>query len=304
MSTAFGVNRDTKGNGTSPLDIRMILDALFATAGIVKGLEVSGGPGLAYTVAAGVAVCQKAPGDGKTLAPWAGGVTPQVQTGDPSNPRIDSVWIIAHDLETGDSDNLVTVGVTQGQPAATPLAPEVPAGSLELGRLLMPAGATSAASATMQHRALPSLFYSSPSGLLAESWQKYDYESKWMKDGDMGGQRLAFDLSTPRTIGFDFYCNFSIPGAKAGTSESCNVWFMVDGKPLDHSGVLMVNQGDAWTSHETHFTATIPAGRHTASVHWPARSKRDIAFHYAGNDENGGTFVGRRFQIWDKGVAL
>lgn len=82
-STAFGIQRDDSGQGTSPYDVRSIIDAIYINTGVVKGLEVTGGSDLTYTVAPGTAVCSKADADGKTLAPWHGGKTPAVNAGDP-----------------------------------------------------------------------------------------------------------------------------------------------------------------------------------------------------------------------------
>jgi hypothetical protein len=66
---ALGV-RNSGADGTTPLALRRILAALFPHAGVVGGLAVSGGPALAYSVAAGVAVCSK--GLGRRVDPRRG----------------------------------------------------------------------------------------------------------------------------------------------------------------------------------------------------------------------------------------
>ena len=149
MSTvALGVSPDTNGVGVTPLVHRRIIGAQWANTGLVDGLNVTGRSDLRYNVSAGVAVCSRGDSDGKTLAYYEGGKTNAVAAGDPSNPRIDIVWIQAHNLmEYKDSDNYVTVGVTQGSPSASLAEPTIPAGATMLRKMKMPAGASSTASA-------------------------------------------------------------------------------------------------------------------------------------------------------------
>lgn len=116
MATALGVQPDSSGNGVTPLTHRKIIDALWTSTGIVTGLDVTGRNDLKYDVAAGVAICSRGDADGKTEAYWPGGQTTAVAAGDSTWPRIDRVWIKAHDMSQGDSDNQVVVGVTQGTP--------------------------------------------------------------------------------------------------------------------------------------------------------------------------------------------
>ena len=144
MSTvALGIAPNTSNIGVTPLVHRRILGAQFANCGIIDGLNVTGRNDLRYNVGAGVAVCSRGDSDGKTIAYHEGGQTPAVSAGDPSNPRIDIVWICAHNqLEYKDSDNYVTLGVTQGTPSANPAEPTIPAGCTMLRKMRMPAGAT------------------------------------------------------------------------------------------------------------------------------------------------------------------
>ena len=96
MSTvALGIAPNTSNIGVTPLVHRRILGAQFANCGIIDGLNVTGRNDLRYNVGAGVAVCSRGDSDGKTIAYHEGGQTPAVSAGDPSNPRIDIVWICA-----------------------------------------------------------------------------------------------------------------------------------------------------------------------------------------------------------------
>lgn len=146
-NTAFGVAQTSAGVGTTDTDMRKIIAAQWESTGVIDGLEVTGTTSLYYRVAAGVAVCSKGASDGKTLAYFSGGNTSTVSANSSGNPRIDCVWITAHDATQGDSDNLVTLGVTQGTAAATPTAPTIPTYATLLAAMLVPAGATTTANA-------------------------------------------------------------------------------------------------------------------------------------------------------------
>ncbi len=115
MATALGVSVDDAGNGVTPLVHRLIIGSYFRNNGVVDGLQVTGRSDLKYGVSAGMAVTQRAASDGRMLAYWPGGTTETaVDAGDPSNPRIDVVWIRANNSPeySGDADNQVHVGVT------------------------------------------------------------------------------------------------------------------------------------------------------------------------------------------------
>ena len=103
MSTvALGIAPNTSNIGVTPLVHRRILGAQFANCGIIDGLNVTGRNDLRYNVGAGVAVCSRGDSDGKTIAYHEGGQTPAVSAGDPSNPRIDIVWICRSIERIGD----------------------------------------------------------------------------------------------------------------------------------------------------------------------------------------------------------
>lgn len=144
MTTALGVSCDDDGNGVTPLTHRRIIGGFFQNKGVMDGLAVSGRSDLTYAVAAGVAVCSRGGSDGKTVAYWPGGATPAVAAGDPSNPRIDVVWIRALNKPEypGDTSNQVEVGVTQGVPSASPVEPVIPTDATPLRCMMLPAGAT------------------------------------------------------------------------------------------------------------------------------------------------------------------
>lgn len=148
-NVALGV-RDSGGVGTTPLDLRSVIAGIFPRTGVVSGCKVSGGSALAYSVAAGVAVCSKGSGDGCTLAAVSAGSTPTVDANPSGYDRIDAVWVTSHDVDQGDADNLVTLGVTQGTAAASPTRPAAPTYATVLAWMRVPAGATTLANATVE----------------------------------------------------------------------------------------------------------------------------------------------------------
>lgn len=149
MSVAFGVPQNSSGVGTSALEMRKIISSLFANVGILDGLDVKGTSSLYYAVEGGVAVCSKGKADGYTLAYYPGGNTPSVQSNTSGQSRIDAIWLTSHDIQNGDTDNLVTLGVSQGTPSSSPVPPSVPSDATVIAYMMLPAGATSTQNAVM-----------------------------------------------------------------------------------------------------------------------------------------------------------
>ncbi|MEY8436157.1 hypothetical protein AAK967_00195 [Atopobiaceae bacterium 24-176] len=148
-TTAFGV-ANVGDQGTSPLAMRRSIEVLFDAPGVVSGLAVSPAAG-GYAVAAGLAVTKRGPSDGMALAWHDGGTAAPAHPSNPSsNPRLDVVWLVSHDPQYGDGDNLVALGVTEGSAAANPAVPSVPSYATVLAVMRVPAGATTLSSATRQ----------------------------------------------------------------------------------------------------------------------------------------------------------
>ena len=307
-TTALGVSTTLDGDGVTPLTHRLILGSYFQDTGVIYGLDVTGRSDLAYAVAAGCAVVQRAPSDGMMLAYWEGGATENtVSAGDPSNPRIDVVWIRANNSPEypTDPDNRVHVGVTQGVPSASPVKPAIPAGCVEIGARLMPAGATSTQSTTKYETVNYALPYGANRGRIGdESWLRNDFSWTADKGVIVKMHKIQFTLPTDRLLRFDYKCNFS---AQAASNNSASEWamaFWVDGKMLDHSAVNFVSRGTSWTTHETSYTAEIPAGEHTAEVGGWFGWGNKPNFHYSSATGTiSEVWVGRKFSIWDAGAA-
>lgn len=130
MSTGFGVDRDQNGNGTSAEDIQAINSAEYIWAGILTGCDVQPQSNMSYKITAGAVVIAidafhkvKAPVLAQTIPTTAAPAT---------GSRTDIIYVKQRFPAT-DGDNSVVVGV----------GTSLPSNSVEIGRRIVPAGATS-----------------------------------------------------------------------------------------------------------------------------------------------------------------
>lgn len=307
MTTALGVQPDSNGNGVTPEVHRQIIAAQWHNAGIIDGLGVTGRGDLRYNVAAGVAVCSKGTADGKTLAYWPGGQTSAVSAGDASNPRIDLVWITAHNPKVGDADNSVVVGVTQGTPAANPVAPRLPAGCTLLRSMRVPANATATSSATAVDTVNYAIPYGASLGLLA-----YDDQSKINQVMNDGGKqvphllnRRTITLPTDRLVELDWSGCVSDGKINEATDWiSLMHWFKVDGKDIPYAAVELHVQRTWEQFHHNHIM-TLAAGTHTIESWYEWRNGNwEVTWHYGGSANEHGGYPGSILAVWDRGVAV
>lgn len=141
------------GVGTTPLDTRKSLSALWASAGVVAGGPsplVTGTAGFAYSVAGPVPlVTTRGPSDGFQMFTNDGAATVTCPAAPGSGlQRIDILWV-RHPTNTENSDtsSMPIFGVASGTAvSSSPAAPSIPAGALELARNTMTSAATSTAS--------------------------------------------------------------------------------------------------------------------------------------------------------------
>lgn len=258
-NTALGVAQSSAGVGTTDTAMRHILGAQWESTGVVDGLAVTGGTTLAYTVAAGVAVCSKGASDGKTLAWFEGGSTPTVAANSSGNPRIDCIWITSHDLTQGDADNLVTLGVTQGTPAATPTAPTIPTYATLLAQMTMPAGSTTTANV---HLAAPigyAIPYGASLGVLVHQVSTQNGKGGGVWTTVCSG---SLTIPIPRIIRIDMITSACgvVPGDGTPTDGTMHVRLVVDGNAV----MTWERQLKSAVTVETMpCVLTLPAGYHT-----------------------------------------
>ena len=155
----IGARKDAT-RGTSPIEVRKALAALFATTGVLPGGAtplVWGSSTWTYGVGIADFVTSRGASDGDQLYGNDGAVnvgTTGVGSTVPIAPgaglqRIDIIWT-RHptNLENADTSSEPLFGVASGTAASSsPVAPVIPAGAIELGRNLMTSAATSTASA-------------------------------------------------------------------------------------------------------------------------------------------------------------
>jgi hypothetical protein len=303
MTTALGVDVDSDGNGVDPLTHRNIIKRHWNNTGIMGGLTVSGRADLRYAVSAGVAVCSMGSADGYTEAYFAGGTTENaVSAGDGTYSRIDSVYLLAN---TGTPDNDVHCMAAQGTPAASPVAPTLPAGALLLQQMLVPAGASKTSSASLngsQNYAIP---YGGSLGRLAYNKVTADYTI--VEDNQWHSQvSSTFRVATDRLVTVEWKaCTTVGPGADASDANanmgSYFLQILVDGKVINEiSSALGVN-ADEVTSFRYDYVAAVSydinvtSGTHTVLArvygnkgHWT----------YPVTFKNG-----RQLKVMDRGVA-
>lgn len=308
-TVALGVANDGE-TGTTPLAMRKIQSMQWSHTGVVDGLKVTGRQGASYAVAQGVAVlCRDSPAgggvtgalssaDGFSIAYWEGGQTPTVSPNPGSLPRLDAVWLKACDIQLGDEDNLVHVGVTEGVPASTPSAPTAPPGTLLLAVMRVPAGATDTSGATAQtvvDRAVPK---GASLGVLVD---RVDTTQRTVTRGNPYTFASAtVHLPTDRLLSVTVmvsvqavspandsrvgsgYAQCRIDGVRSNTFRlRCDTWSPVCGC---YTYMVKVAKGDHVIEGWLHASATAPAS--------------DVATRYAPND-----WPGQRLTVVDMGPA-
>lgn len=312
MTTALGVAPDDRGNGLTPLTHRRIIKGLWSNTGVVSGLACSGRADLRYDVAAGMAVCSRGASDGYSEAWWDGGQTPAVKAGDPSNPRIDVVWIRANDLSQGDGSNQVEVGVVSGDAAPSPTAPSLPAGAVELMRFRVPAGATRTIAASRDASVSWAIPYGASLGLLGEAVDTLNglLECK--------AREWAYDCSvrvhvpTDRLVELVFTATF-LSGDKAhgpvAYRDKSVTWgvaaFQVDGVDVPASGSEWEGANGVWQDHELHCVTTLTAGDHVIRARTGMMGRNDDSLfpYFVYGSINGVEYKGRTLRVWDRGVS-
>jgi len=152
------VRKDTSA-GTSPQDARLAIAGLVTpagelgvTPGVISGCAVTGNASWQYTVAAGHLVGTRGPSDGASVFSVDGPtLTPAVAAAPASGSRYDLVWVRQRDVDAGDADSQVQVGVTSGVASGSPARPtgQVPEGAVVVAEARVSAGATQTAHASV-----------------------------------------------------------------------------------------------------------------------------------------------------------
>lgn len=290
-SVAFGV-RNVGQVGTTDVALRKILGSLYPSAGIVAGCRVTGRSNLAYNVAEGVAVCRRGTTDGSTLAWVQAGTTPTVSANSGSNPRLDAIWVTAHDVTQGDSDNLVTLGVTQGTPAATPSVPDIPTGATLLAVMQMPAGATKTSSASAYSVGAGAIPYGSSLGVFVDQTDKANRSV--LPASEYVYAQGTFTLPTRRQIDikqtFTWRCT-------AGADGSAYTSVFVDGAQVSACEVRA--EPSLATSQYLETSVVLEAGTHTVQ----GKIRRGVNGDKVERYWSANGWAGQHMQVVDAGAV-
>lgn len=323
--SALGTPPDAQGNGVSAHAHRRIMRYHWANPGIVGqdpydlSLRVKGRSDLQYDVTRGMCVIPRDESwsegfyeayiDKTTVGP--------VSAGDATHPRIDVIWIRANDLVFSDrpegpgSDghplpptNRIEVGVTQGTPAASPTEPAVPDRAWRLGAMLVPAGATSTASATQYGDIDYAMPYGAEMGIIARVAENKDLQASSNPPYKNPILNHTAYFPTDRNILLHAYICVSTPNkTPAGTTRGvAAVQFYVDGQKYT---TRKVEYTEAWVTYELTASVQVSAGRHTFGIAMYNEQGGGYVTHYSNNDpdDRGNYYVGRVLVIKDEGLA-
>lgn len=298
-NVAFGVRQTSDGVGTTDVDIRHMLAQKWLNKGVVGGLQVTGGQTMAYNVSAGMAICSRGTSDGFTEAYFSGGVTPTVEANSSANPRIDVVWVTAHDKSQGDADNLVTVGVTKGTAAATPTAPTIPTYATEVARMLLPGGSTNTRNASLTASRSFAIPYGASLGVLADKTYK---ATKTLNVGEYFDYASAtITLPTDRLLSIKMTVNVKAysPTTYSWLGSGYVEW-LLDGRVMRDYRFTCVPDTPVSLCFED--MAEAEAGTHTITARvWSSGSapRSGVTMDY----DNSG-WPGQRLIVVDGGVAV
>lgn len=84
-----------------------------------------------------------------------------IAASDPTNPRIDVVYVAVQDSFYSGSNNQAIAGVVTGTPAVTPVAPSVPVNAVALAQVTVPANATSITNGNIANQYSPAVLIGS-----------------------------------------------------------------------------------------------------------------------------------------------
>lgn len=295
-TTAFGV-ANVGAQGTSPLAMRRSIEVLFDAPGVVSGLAVSAAAG-GYAVAAGLAVTKRGPSDGMALAWHDGGTAVPAHTSNASsNPRLDVVWLVSHDPQYGDGDNLVALGVTEGAAAANPAVPAVPSYATVLAVMRVPAGATTLSSATRQSAGPAAIVRGATMGVVgrAANTSNSQGSASW---ADLCS--VTFTLPVARTVRVDTLTSVRgcAPNSASTAKEgSMHVRVLVDGT----EEVRWERQ--LWTSvtcEAVPIVKTLAAGTHTVRMQGSDGTSGWVPQY---SHPNGTRWPGQVLTVVDEGAA-
>jgi hypothetical protein len=176
--------------------------------------------------------------------------------------------VTSHDLDQGDADNHVALGVTQGAPAASPARPAAPAYATVLAYMRLPAGATTTAQATVEARGDAATASGGTLGLLGEAALNAG------RDVSTGGSwsdfyTVAVTVTVPsrHVVRVDYRATLAVPTGGSTGWTRVRPYLTVDGAEVAGSR----RKWPAWAgpelTHSSSCVTELPAGTHTVELH-------------------------------------
>lgn len=290
MAVGFGVGPDQNGNGTTPEDIQAITSAEYIWAGILTGCDVKGTSGMSYQITAGGVIIQmdafhkiKVPVLAQTVPTAAAPAT---------GSRTDIIYV-KQNFPGTDGNNAVVVGV----------GTSVPANAVEIGRMVIPAGATSTKQGTPTGNRIFTRPVGSQFGVL---FSAVDTDSTEHAPGQVLTRGAgAFTLWTDSDVELKLSSCISASDSAQGTQldEYGSVFYKIYvDDVLQYTWERRFDR--VWESKEFSRLVTLNQGRHTvkytAETRWnPPGQSGKWKVRYGGVNK----FSGDDFRVIHRGVA-
>lgn len=240
----FGLDRNAAGQGTTPEGLQRILACRYSQPGVIAGLELTpSNTTMQITVGWGAAAVQ-----------LASGLLVEV----PVDPA--PLTLAAAPASGSRTDLVIVTGAAGVSAGVVSIASTVPAGAQEIGRVTVPAGATTAAQCTISSDRLWALSTGGSQGVIAE-WQE---TPSWGAQIPAAQQTLCTlrisPQPQPRRIEMILQsCLFMTSGTASTVYD-----ILVDNV---QSAAIELSSTTYWEAKHTHTYATVSAGvAHTITL--------------------------------------
>lgn len=294
MPTGWGVGNDANGTGTTPDDIQIITAAEYATAGIIKGCEVTTTSNMSYNIVEGAVVIRLSTGRMIRVPVQAQNIPTSAAPA--TGSRADLIYV-KQNFPATDGNNAVVVGV----------GTSLPANSVEIGRRTIPAGITSTAQSVAAGNRIYAQLTGASRNLLATH---RDTDTTVRKPGEVITRgATSFTLPTDRLI------EFRVTGVIAAGNWNSRT----TSAPFGHWGTVKIklyvddtiqgtweHQFDSFNrplaiSHLIEITPGVHTVRYTLQTEYTPPNMPGEWRVVSGTAES---YPGLRFHVLDRGVAV
>ena len=251
---------------------RVAQSAGFVTGGILAsnelpvsqqatpGMSVILGPGRAQIVGTSVS-----PPTGQAWTTQAGytalndaNLSLTVTTSNPTQPRIDAVYVQIQDAYYSGSTNLAVAGIVAGTPGASPVAPAVPTNSILLAYIAVGANVTSIVTANITYQASVAMTLGS------QRITPVSVNSGQVAGGTVFASHTVQQLATPQRIVVELLGD--IVGTTAGAAGGVGVVAIPAGGTLTLNGFTTVAVATSGQGYAGGLVVDIAAGTGTVTI--------------------------------------